>query len=129
MIAISWRFSTQTITESTIEDLVELHPEDNQENQTDDGIVVSKDLLSIKNLEQLYSILDTAKNLVDEIDANSQRRDAFKMGIENTFIPYKSILLEKRGKARQPSILNYFASAKLPAMIECQDSTAGPPTS
>ncbi|KAK9753994.1 hypothetical protein QE152_g1674 [Popillia japonica] len=81
-------------TELIVEDLVDLPPEDNQETQADDGIV---DLLSIKELEQLHLILDTAKNLVDEIDANSQRREAFKMGIQNTFIPYKSILLGKRG--------------------------------
>ncbi|KAK9709504.1 hypothetical protein QE152_g26578 [Popillia japonica] len=74
----------------TIEDLMELHPLDNQENQADDGTVVFKDLLSIKNLKRLYSILDPAQNLVDEIDANSQSRKAFKMGIQNTFTPYKS---------------------------------------
>ncbi|KAK9685806.1 hypothetical protein QE152_g37666 [Popillia japonica] len=34
-------------TELAIEDLVELHPKDNQGNQADSGIVVSKDLLSI----------------------------------------------------------------------------------
>ncbi|KAK9738093.1 hypothetical protein QE152_g10209 [Popillia japonica] len=113
-------------TELAIEDLMELHPEDNQENQADDGIVVSKDLLSIKNLERLYSLLDTAQNLVDEIHANSKRREAFIMGIQNTFISYKSILLENRGKPRQPSILNYFASSKLPGIIECQNSTAAP---
>ncbi|KAK9731093.1 hypothetical protein QE152_g13999 [Popillia japonica] len=112
-------------TELTIEDLMELHSEDNQENQADDGIVVSKDLLWIKNLERLYSSLDSVQNLVDEIDANSQRRKAFKMGIQNTFILYKSILLKKRGKPRQP-ILNYFASPKLPGIKEWQDSTTGP---
>jgi hypothetical protein len=115
--------------ELNVDYLMDMTPEQKEEEEEEQGEVLQVKYLSMKRLASLFSQLDNiAQQFLDE-DPSFERSLRFKRCPDNILMPYKEMYAQKQKPARQTSMMQYLrprSASLVPTASEPGPSTSTP---